>query len=188
MTFLKKNADISAESKLDSDLTVWESSPPGGPPATLLIALSSSEQLLANFKEFTSKAFSRHRTAQAEFVVSSFSRASKVLASWGVLFYFLVIHSIHSKMLTAFMGGMEAGIHPWLKLCSKRGECWWKVDISSSTRTKELKIQLWREIPYYFPISPGCRDCLHNWSARFNPALKGLFFFKQSYCNFSDSS
>lgn len=95
---------------------MWESKPPSRPPATLLISVSSSELLLANFKELTSKAFSRQRTAQAEVVVSSFSRASEVLASWGVLFYFPVIHSMNSKMLTAFMGGMEAGIHPSLKL------------------------------------------------------------------------
>lgn len=52
---------------------------PAGPPASLLLALSSSEPLLANFKEFTSKAFGRHRTAQAEVVASSFAELMK---SW----------------------------------------------------------------------------------------------------------
>lgn len=97
---------------------------PAGPPASLLLALSSSEPLLANFKEITSKAFGRHRTAQAEVVASSFGRANEVLDSWEVLFYFPVVHSMHSKMRTAFLGSMQAAIHPSLELCGERRKCW----------------------------------------------------------------
>lgn len=118
--FLK--ARLSTESKLDLHSTVWGSKPPGGPPASLLVACSSSEPILANFKEFTSKAFGRRRTAQAEVVVSSFRRASEVLASWGVLFYFPVTHSVQSKTQTALMRGMEGGIHPSLQLVQQEGK------------------------------------------------------------------
>lgn len=103
-------------------LDVWGLKPPGGPPASVLVACSSSEPILANFKEFTSKAFGRRRTAQAEVVVSSFSRASKALASWGVLFYFPVTHSVQSKTQSALMRGMEGGIHPSLELVEKEGK------------------------------------------------------------------
>lgn len=123
--YLKKKGGgghiLSAKSKLDFDSTVWELEPPAGPPATLLIALSSLELLLANFKEFTSKVFGRHRTAQAEVVVFSFSRASEVVASWGVLFYFPIVHSMHSKTLTAFMGVLRLAFTHLLN-CAARGE------------------------------------------------------------------
>lgn len=76
---------------------------PGRPPSTLFfVALLSSEPLLANFKEFTSKLFGRHRTARLrlEFPASAewvkpqllgepsslfllFTRAKRELLSWG---------------------------------------------------------------------------------------------------------
>lgn len=147
-----------------------------GPPATLLLALqfsSSSEPLLASFKGLTSKGFGSRRTAQAEAVVSSFSRAHKVLASWGVLFCFPVIHAVPSEMLPAFVGGIEAS----RTALAVQQEGQWKVDTSSSVRTGELKIQLWSGILYQFPFSAEHGHCLYDWSARFNPALKGFFFF-----------
>lgn len=97
---------------------------PDWPPSTLLISLPSSELLLASFKEFTSKAFGRHRTARLtlEFPAS---------ASQPLSYYSLKAQ----PKVSCVHGGCGGCIYPSFVLCSKRGKCQWKVGTSSSGRT-----------------------------------------------------
>lgn len=117
---------------------------PGRPPSTLLVTLPSSEPLLANFKEFTSKVFGRHRAARLRLEFPASAEWVKPLLLGEPSSLFLLFTQAKCKLLSWRAWRLPS---PLTKLCSRRGKCLGKVDTSSSGRTKELQIQLWREVP-----------------------------------------